>query len=447
MQKRMLFKLLVLGGISVLFLIALASIDGITQERKQRLLEVQKNIAESYAGPQRIIGPFVLLECRETWTGKLYNKEKDLWYEKEQSAQRRIQLYPEVLTYEGSLAVQERYRGIFKANVFQNEGHFSGSIRFPELDSLRKESTSQIELLSARVCLLVSDPRGISETPELTWNDTTLPIHPGSAFREHRAGVHAELSVTNVVMEQTADFSLHLNLHGMERLEVVPVGANNQIRLSSTWPHPSFIGDFLATDRAVSDSGFHAEWSVNELACSAQQSIDAGQLSKVQHLGVNLIDPINPYSLTDRALKYGFLFIFITFASFFLFELIRQLKIHPIQYGFVGLAQAIFFLLLLSLSEHLGFGGAYLVAALATLSAISFYLCGILRGIGRGLLFGAILAVLYGVLYGLLQSEDHALVAGAMLLFALLTLVMVLTRKIDWYALGDKTKPEVAPKP
>jgi inner membrane protein len=220
----------------------------------------------------------------------------------------------------------------------------------------------------------------------------------------------------------------------------VPIGSENRIRLESSWPHPSFIGDFLATDRTVSDGGFDAAWNVNSLACSARQDVDAGKPNATQYLGVALIDPINPYPLTDRALKYGFLFIFITFAAFFLFELVKQLRIHPIQYGFVGLAQAIFFLLLLSLSEHLGFGLSYFAASAATICVICIYLCSVLKGLKRGLLFGAMLGVLYGALYGLLLSEDHALVAGSALLFGLLALAMMATRKLDWYALSERQK-------
>jgi inner membrane protein len=174
------------------------------------------------------------------------------------------------------------------------------------------------------------------------------------------------------------------------------------------------------------------------MACSAQQQMDKGQFGSTQSLGVDLINPIDVYPMTDRALKYGFLFIFITFAAFFLFELIRQLKIHPVQYGFVGLAQAIFFLLLLSLSEHIGFGISYLIATAATVAVITIYLCGVLKGLGRGITFGGILALLYGALFGLLKSEDFALVAGAVLLFALLAGVMLLTRNINWYALTAK---------
>jgi inner membrane protein len=229
-----------------------------------------------------------------------------------------------------------------------------------------------------------------------------------------------------------------LDIHGMQRLEVVPIASDNRIRLSSTWQHPGFIGDFLAAKRTVTDEGFQAEWTVNGLATSAQQTFRQKASSGLQTLGVDLIDTISPYPMTDRALKYGFLFIFLTFGAFFLFELLHHLQIHPIQYGFVGLAQAIFFLLLLGLSEHMRFGLSYLIAVGACISVITFYLSGVLRNQRHGLAFGGLLALLYGSLYGLLQSEDHALVAGSVLLFGLLAGVMILTRNIDWYAISAR---------
>lgn len=438
MQIKVLLKLLVLGGLSILMLIALASIAGITRERKQRLSEVRQNIAESYAGRQQITGPVFALEYRESWTGKLYNREKDSWYEKEMSHVKTTLVYPEQLIFDGSLDVQERYRGIFKAHVFQSEGRIAGAVRFPEASLLRTEQNARIELVSAKACLIVSDPRGITDIPVFEWNNAALDIIPGSGMPEQNAGIHAELPEPGKLFGHTFDFAMDLNIHGMGRFEFVPIGSDNRIRMESPWPHPSFIGDFLATDRTVSDTGFAAEWNVNNLACSAQQRMDGGQYGGLQHLGVDLIDPVNPYPLTDRALKYGFLFVFITFAAFFLFELVKQLKIHPIQYGFVGLAQALFFLLLLSLSEHTGFGRSYLLASVVTIGVITFYLCSVLKGFARGALFGGVLTLLYGALYGLLQSEDHALVAGSTLLFGLTALVMMLTRKVDWYALGSK---------
>ena len=438
MQIRVLLKLLVLGGISILLLIALASIGGITRERKQRLQEVRQNIAESYAGQQRIVGPIFSVEYRESWTGRFYNKEKESWYEKEMSAVKHSAVYPERLLYTGALQVQERYRGIFKAHVYQSEGRIEGSVKFPEIGSFGVDKNSEIELIAVRGCLIISDPRGISQAPVFDWNGTNLLANPGSSLAASGSGIHVELPELGRLAGNTFDFSLDLNVHGMGQFQWVPIASGNQIQIDSPWPHPSFVGDFLATDRTVSDHGFTAEWNVNGLACSAQRDMDAGRLGNIQYLGVDLIDPVNPYPLTDRALKYGFLFVFITFAAFFLFELVKKLQIHPIQYGFVGLAQAIFFLLLLSLSEHIGFGWAYLLASAATIGIISFYLCSVLKGLKRGLLFGGVLAILYGALYGMLQSEDHALVAGSTLLFALMAIVMTLTRKVDWYTLAAK---------
>ncbi|MEN8255207.1 MAG: cell envelope integrity protein CreD [Verrucomicrobiota bacterium] len=438
MRNRIFLKLLVLGGISILLLLALSSIGGIARERKQRLHGVQRNIAESYAGPQRITGPVFLIEYRERWTGKLYNKEKESWYEKEMDAARTATVFPEQLNYAGLLQVQERYRGIYKANVFQSVGRIEGSVELPALERLRKEQASSIELVSAKACLLISDPRGISHVPAFEWDGQALDVLPGSGLKADGKGVHADLPDLETLDGLEVAFALDLDIHGMGRFEFVPIGSDNHVQLESAWPHPSFIGDFLAVDRAVSSEGFVAEWSVNELACSAQQDMVAGKPAQMQRFGVELVDPVNPYPMTDRALKYGFLFVFITFAAFFLFELVKELRIHPIQYGFVGLAQALFFLLLLSLSEHIGFGLSYLIASAATIDVITIYLCSALKGFKRGIFFGVVLAALYGALYALLQSEDHALLAGSTLLFGLTALVMMLTRKLDWYALASR---------
>jgi inner membrane protein len=439
MKKRMLFKLILLGAVSILLLIALASIGGITKERKQRLNDVRADIERSYAGPQQLIGPIIILRYRETWMAKIYDKEKKIWEEKETSALKTARIYPEEFSYDGSLAIQERYRGIFKAQTFQSRGKIAGTIKLPVIETLREEKNSTLEVISAEVSLCLSDPRGVSQIPKLLWNNTLLEIVPGSGLPDHPNGLRATITNSDATSGKKFPFSMELDIHGTGKFTLVPIGSNNRIRLESVWPHPAFCGDFLASDRSVSDSGFKAEWNVNSLACSAQQSVNSKQFDHIQHLGVEFIDPINVYSMTDRALKYGFLFIFLTFASFFLFEVIRQLQIHPIQYGFVGLAQAFFFLLLLSLSEQLGFRLAYLVASVATIGTISIYLCSVLKGFKRGILFGGCLSVVYLALFGLLQSEDHALVAGSVLLFALLALTMIITRKIDWYALGQKS--------
>lgn len=441
MKGRMILKLLVLGGISVVLLVVLGSIGGLAQERKMRLDSVENDIARSSAGSQKIGGPVFKVTLREFWTEQLYNQEKDTWYDKEMNDVRVHLVFPSIFTYDGSMSVQERYRGIFKANIFQSEARLSGNVEFPSFESLARQKNSRLELVMVEACFLISDPRGLPSIPILQWNEHSLEFKAGSALGFSDSGIHAELPDPAGVFGNSFQFSTDLKVNGTRQLKFIPLGAENHISLKSSWPHPSFIGDFLADERTVSDEGFSAGWNVNSLACSAQQSISAGR-GNVQSFGVSLIDPISPYPLTDRALKYGFLFVFITFAAFWLFEVLAALKIHPVQYGFVGLAQAIFFLLLLSLSEHVGFGTSYAVASMATIGLIVFYVCHILHGLKRGLSFGALLSLLYGVLYVLLQSEDHALVAGSVLLFGLMSVVMMLTRKVDWYALG--ARPEGA---
>ncbi|WP_162301484.1 cell envelope integrity protein CreD, partial [Cognatilysobacter segetis] len=243
---------------------------------------------------------------------------------------------------------------------------------------------------------------------------------------------------------------LDLQLAGAESLAVVPIGKRNRIDLASTWRHPSFQG--LSPWRSRIDAtGFRAQWQVASVATDAQRQYLAGRGTVpfgdpsaaradpgvgVDTLGVVLADPVDAYTQADRATKYGVLFVVLTFVGFFMFELVKQVRIHPIQYGLVGLALVIFFLLLVSLSEHVAFGLAYLAASVACIGLIGFYLSAVLRSAARGTAFAAMLALLYAALYGLLISEDNALVLGAGLLFAILAGIMIVTRRVDWYRLG-----------
>ncbi|MCO2314175.1 cell envelope integrity protein CreD, partial [Pseudomonas aeruginosa] len=218
------------------------------------------------------------------------------------------------------------------------------------------------------------------------------------------------------------------------------------------WPHPSFGGEFLPSEREITAQGFTARWQTSFFAtnmeealrsCVEEQRCDGFQ---ARAFGVGLVDPVDQYLKADRAIKYALLFITLTFAGFFLFEVLKRLAVHPVQYALVGLALAFFYLLLLSLAEHVGFELAYLVSAGACVGLIGFYLCFVLRSVARGLGFSAGLAGLYGLLYGLLSAEDYALLMGSLLLFAVLAAVMVLTRRLDWYGVGRKDLPAVPAK-
>src|SRR5690606_19776707 len=219
-------------------------------------------------------------------------------------------------------------------------------------------------------------------------------------------------------------------------------------RLASSWRHPKFEG--VSPQHDIDGSGFRARWQVASVASNAQRrylqdpalavperfrdaAADLAWSPQPDGVSVSLVDPVNPYLQADRATKYGLLFVLLTFVGFFMFELVKQLRIHPIQYALVGMALAIFFLLLVALSEHFAFGWSYLAASAACIGLIGFYVAAVLRSRARGLGFAAMLATLYAALYGLLVSEDNALVLGAGLLFVILAVLMVATRKVDWY--------------
>jgi inner membrane protein len=259
--------------------------------------------------------------------------------------------------------------------------------------------------------------------------------------------VHATLEMAALEREEQVRFAFDLGLDGIERQHFAPVAKNNEITLKSAWPHPQFGGRFLpvARERTVTDDGFAATWRISALSTDTQQQLLAMEekatprentLAGLDRFSVGFIEPVNVYSLAERATKYGLLFVALTFAAFFIFEVLKSLPIHPVQYLLVGLALALFFLLLVGLSEHYAFIYAYLISSLACIVLIGFYLSFVLHDWKRGMGFGVALTMLYGALYGLLISESNALVLGSILLFAVLAAVMVATRKVDWYQIG-----------
>jgi inner membrane protein len=279
-----------------------------------------------------------------------------------------------------------------------------------------------------------------------------VAIEDGLGARDG-GGIHVRLAAPAAGTSLRLQTDLDFILGGTESLALVPLGKDSRFSLRSSWPHPNYGGSFPPSSDSISDQGFRADWRVSSVATNAQRQYLTGAIlpsvavvgnddadssvgGEINAVQITLKDPVNVYSQADRATKYGLLFVLLTFVGFFMFELIKQLRIHPIQYGLVGLALAIFFLLLVSLSEHIDFGLSYLIASVACIGLLVFYLSAVLGGVVRALGFGAMLVTLYGSLYGLLISEDNALVLGAGLLFLILATIMVVTRKIDWYQLG-----------
>ena len=285
--------------------------------------------------------------------------------------------------------------------------------------------------------------RGVSEIPVLHYNDKELPFNAGTPIRTGQQGLHVDLTLDVLT---SLDYEFSIKLKGSNALSFYPVGDNNTVNLVSAWPHPKFNGKFLPDTREIRDNGFSVSWSLNSLSSNLNEIIQACERGNCEELlntyfGVEFIEPISAYSLSDRAGKYALLFLLLTFAAFFLFEVFKSLLIHPLQYLMVGLSLSIFYLLLVAFSEHMSFTLAYWVSALACIGLIGFYSSYVLCGATRAITLSSALLLIYTLMFFILRSEDYAFVMGAILLFAILTAVMVITRKFNWYRLG-----EVVPK-
>ncbi|WP_052773042.1 cell envelope integrity protein CreD [Luteimonas sp. FCS-9] len=457
---RLALKILIVAGLSLAILLPLLMIRGVIHDRQRYRAEAVERIARSEAGGQTLTVPVVVVPFVET----VEVEEKDAQGRRIGTVQReregRWLFFPATADLTGAMAPYTRRLGLHEVRMYVLEGQLRAGfdVRVPDDGDAIAPRRIGRPFLSYGI----ADVRGLRGTPRLRLDEATVPLQQG-AGGDLGSGLHAPLPPVEAGGRLRLRTTLDVALSGSEALAVVPLAGETRVAIDSTWRHPQFNGRFLPTAREVGDAGFRAEWAVSSLASDAQLQFRDGARpdrftaatllgqgdAGIDALGIALVDPVDAYVRADRASKYGLLFVLLTFAGFFMFEMLRQLRIHPIQYALVGLALAIFFLLLVGLSERIAFGWSYLVASIGCIGLIGIYLAAVLRSRAWGAGFAALLAVLYAALYGLLVSEDNALVLGAGLLFAILAAIMLATRRVDWYALAAAaTAPgPVAPPP
>lgn len=471
MKHPLITKLAALGAVFVLLLIGLAQIEDVVRDRQRYRTLTAQSVADSLAGPQTLMGPMIHSACVESWDAETGKGE-----ERRTTEQRReflLTAMPEQLQVRSSVGMEERARGLHKVNTFNLKTHLTA--QWAGLASLQAHSTvkgSRLQCGAPIVMVAVGDARGI-RTAQVSLGEQALALKPGTFHPTYSRGLHAVLPEGVRGQAEPLTLALDLELVGTERLSIVPLGGNTDVKMTGSWPHPSFNGRFLPSERTWGPEGFTAQWRLSSLATTAQQDVQAGRRicagsyddaptestpagttprDCADSFGVAFVDPVNPYTLADRATKYGLLFIALTFVAVGLFELMKRMRVHPVQYLLVGAALCSFFLLLVSLSEHLPFGWSYLAAATACVLLLGYYASHMLGGLARGLPLGLGIALLYGLLYVLLQLEQTALAVGSVALFLVLTAVMVLTRKVNWYGLTPAQRstppamPAAAPK-
>jgi inner membrane protein len=425
-------KAFVIGILMVVLLIPLQMINATIKDRTNYRQEAVTKIAESYAGPQLVAGPVLVVPYIDTRREDVVDAAGK-HVETETKTAGHWLYFPKTLAFDGKLRPSERNLGLHRVRVYElqslSQAHFE--LVLPPAPGDAAQSIG-MPYLSYEI----ADVRGLVGTPALAVDGAPVPLRQGIGGHRGGRGLHAFLpgAAPEHGAQLRFDARFASNLGGTESLQVVPIADSNHIALASSWPHPQFSGRFLPRNRQIGAQGFSAAWDISSLASSAQAQYAKDGDEPIEALQVGLVDPVNVYSQADRASKYGILFVLLTFVGFLMFELVKRLPIHPIQYGLVGLALAIFFLLLLSLSEHMEFWQAYLAAAAACIGLQGMYLSAVLRSAARGWGFAGALTLLYGALYGLLVSEDNALVLGSLMLFAILAAIMLATRHIDWYA-------------
>ncbi len=450
MQRTLLYKAAAILALTLLICVALAMIQSTIAERTAFRQAAVDSIASDSVREQTITGPILVIRYTDDYDEQIEVSD-GLGKRKEnvvRSVRRKFVVFPNDLAIDSVIETDRRYRGIHQVLVYGGRHQMAGDFTLPVLADLpRATPGSRIKVGRASIVLGVSDVRGIKNIPKIDWNGQAIEFQQGSEIAAIDTGLHADLKPMTLEQPAKAAFTMTLGLDGIERQNFVPVAKNNKVSVKSNWPHPQFSGDFLPStrDRTIDANGFAAKWQVSSLSTTAQKQIreleeGAGKggpaPAQVERFTIGFIEPVNVYSLAERATKYGLLFVALTFAAFFMFEIIKRLPIHPIQYLLVGLALVLFFLLLVSLSEHIAFALAYLIASWACILLIGYYLSYVLKNWKRGMGFGVALTALYGALYGLLISESNALVLGSILLFAVLSAIMVATRKIDWYSVG-----------
>jgi inner membrane protein len=447
-MKHPLFKkVLVIALLTCLLMIPLMLIEDIVYERSIYRDQARNSIAQSWTAEQQLVGPLLVVPYKESYMLSMWDKNKERYELKKQTRHGKLLIAPERLKIDGKITTETRKRGIYPVPVYHSDLAVSGRFAFDKIEAFTKSSKHDIEWRDAYLSVVVSDVRGVEIQPQLKWQDGAREFAPDTLLEEMHNGMHAPLGSLQG-QKEPVEFSFDLQLNGMELLQFSPVGKNTTIRLKADWPDPSFIGRYLPTSREIDAQGFQSTWNLSSFSSSIPQHLNAcqeGQCSMLlqESFGVRLFNSVDIYQQSERSVKYALMFVGLTFVSFFLYEVMKGLRLHPMQYLLVGLGLSVFYLLLISLSEHMVFRYAYILATLASTLLIGFYISSVLRSVKHGGVITLALLLLYGMLYGILVSEDNSLLMGSLLIFGVLSLVMIVTRHVDWYAITDELTAKI----
>jgi inner membrane protein len=444
MRNSAVARLVIMGVLTVALLIPLTWVYSIVSERSSRRDVAVAEISGTWGGQQTLGGPVLAVPYTTIWTDSAGREVRSVC---------RAYFLPRDLQIDGTLTPQIRSRGIFDAIVYRADLKVTGKFVRPALDWIRP-APAQIDWSQATINVGVADPRGLTRRSTIRVANQDLALSGGVAqVGLFTTGAQAVVpSLGEIAAGADIPFEFTIEMNGTRDMMFLPTAEETTINLTSRWPHPSFSGTPLPITRTLDQTGFSAQWHAASFGRPYPSRWTSNDTNPEQLLaqarqsafGVSLMQPVDIYQQSERSVKYAVLFIVLTFLVFFLWEVFHAAFLHPMQYAFVGFALCIFYLLLVSISEHAGFDLAYAISASVTTILIAGYARSVLGGTKQGASVLAALSGLYGFLYLLLRLEDYALLAGSIGLFLILAFVMYITRRMNWYELKLGQNREIA---
>lgn len=450
-QESIMIKLFSIGFLILILLIPTAWIEDLIYERQHRADAVIEEVADKWSGSQKISGPILVIPFIKDEVIDRGNEGKEIRERIEKAF-----FLPENLEVKGDVRPEILHRGIFDAVVYQSSLKVEASFSRPDFSSIQVPDAN-VRWKDAYMIFGISDLRGISDNPTFQSGDVALTAEPsnniGVSTRTERTAPYTPTAYDEA-NEPTAllssgiitklnwagpesfksDLAVNLNLKGSRRLDFVPAGKTTTVNLSGNWANPSFDGEFLPAKRDISDSTFSASWKVLHFNRPfSQQWAGANQELSGADFGVKLLIPVDQYQKSIRTSKYGVLIILLTFMALFLVEITQKIRIHPFQYILIGAALIIYYTLLLSFSEHVGYNVAYIIASLATVALIGLYSTTFFVNKKLVILFSILLVVFYAFIYVIILQQDFSLLLGSVGLFIIVGTLMYFSRRVKWY--------------
>ena len=405
-------KLLLILIISILLLIPQAIIMNMVDERSNTETAANLEVTEKWGSGQTLKGPVLFIPG--------------------DSAANNIYLLPEALDIKGDIQSRMLKRGIYDFTVYETTLDLSG--HFALSKEIKAEQLQHLRTDRAKLLFAITDFKGFSDNPTLLYNGQPADLSSEALQLGSYNALSCSVDIQPILDGGQISYRLTVPLKGSNYLYFLPVGRTSSVRLTSDCPTPSFTGRYLPADREVTAQGFNADWKVLALNRDFAQVLNShSELRNAQSFGVDLKVPVEQYQQTTRSIKYAYLIILLTFAVVFFVENRRLTPVHPVQYALVGIALMLFYVLLLSFSEHLTFLLSYIIASVMTIGLITLFMRALLKNHRAALLIGLLLLILYAFIYVIMQLESYALLVGSLGVFIILAVAMYASQKINWY--------------